>query len=591
MTRIILLSFILCVIHVNSLAKSNVTTAIRTDWLKTKLKSENISPELKLRYLDSLVKILPVRERFGYEMMKGDIYYSMGKYRDALRVYEHNLKTIPDDSVGLRLMNSFHYGLMAMSINDFRKAMRTAFDIVEKLKPDSLKFYDFRAYCILIDIFKEVKDYKSARRYVGLSLDVLRKTPLSAVFDEKQRQRCMRISHRTLASIYLLEKDVDRSYEESRKFMRSSSDPIDILSDNTLSAQIAEEKGEYSIAENLYREALAVKTDNFNKCIPLLGYMQLLLKLDKDDDAIELTKQYKNEMMKIPGSPLERKYLGIMRYYYHKKGDYRKESELTGRMLAINDSLQNLLVNNGLQEIVAEYENIDRKKKMDSLMSDARKKSVVIIILSAIIVLSGIFLFFIIKKIRKGARNNDSLERRIEHITREHVESIKGAEESLEEKNRKLSSMTMHMARLNEALVGIENETGNTSLTESERLEKIRGIVKTLEREENVWEMFSTYFEQVNQSFFNRLPRICPTLTKAETRMCAFILLNLTSKEIAILTNRSTRTIDTIKYNLRKKLDITEPTETFLRKLASINDREFEDLINKGQEPGLRPLP
>lgn len=582
MTRIILLLFILCFIIGNSPAKSNVTTAIRTDWLKTKLKSKNISSELKLRYLDSLVKILPVKERYGYEMMKGDIYYSMGRYRDALRVYEHNMRTIPEDSVGLGLMNSFNYGLMAMSINDFRTAMRTAFDIVGKLKPDSLRFYDFKAYCILIDIFKELEDYKSAKKYVDLSRNALRKTSLSSVFGEKERQRFMRISHRTLASIYLLEKDVDRSYEESRKAMRNSSVPIDILADNTLSAQIAEEKGEYSIAENLYREALAVKTENFNKNVPLLGYMQLLLKSGRDDDAIELTRLYKNEMMKISGSPLERKYLGIMKYYYHKKGDYRKELDVTGRILSINDSLQDLLVNNGLQEMAAEYENIGRRKEMAALASEDRKKSVVIIILSTIIVLSGIFVFFIIRKIRKGVRNNDSLEREIEHITREHVESIKGAEESLEEKNRKLSSMTIHMARLNGALAAIENETGNTSLMESERLEKIRGIVKTLSREENVWEMFSTYFEQVNQSFFNRLPRICPTLTKAETRMCAFMLMNLTSKEIAILTNRSTRTIDTIKYNLRKKLDISDPTETFLRKVASMNDREFDDLINKG---------
>ena len=46
------------------------------------------------------------------------------------------------------------------------------------------------------------------------------------------------------------------------------------------------------------------------------------------------------------------------------------------------------------------------------------------------------------------------------------------------------------------------------------------------------------------------------------------LALNLTSKEIALITNRSARTVDTIKYILRKKMQVDEsmPTVTYLRK-------------------------
>ena len=46
------------------------------------------------------------------------------------------------------------------------------------------------------------------------------------------------------------------------------------------------------------------------------------------------------------------------------------------------------------------------------------------------------------------------------------------------------------------------------------------------------------------------------------------LALNLTSKEIALITNRSARTVDNIKYSLRKKMQVDEsmPTVAYLRK-------------------------
>lgn len=63
--------------------------------------------------------------------------------------------------------------------------------------------------------------------------------------------------------------------------------------------------------------------------------------------------------------------------------------------------------------------------------------------------------------------------------------------------------------------------------------------------------------------------RVAPDLTKAEIRMCAFMLAGMTNKEIAAATNRSVRTVDCIKYNLRRKLPTEEPTETYLRRLSA----------------------
>ena len=61
-----------------------------------------------------------------------------------------------------------------------------------------------------------------------------------------------------------------------------------------------------------------------------------------------------------------------------------------------------------------------------------------------------------------------------------------------------------------------------------------------------------------------------PTLTRSELQLCCYISLGLTAKDIATLTQRSVRTIETIKYNLKKKLNVDSPTDVYLRSMRNI---------------------
>ena len=92
--------------------------------------------------------------------------------------------------------------------------------------------------------------------------------------------------------------------------------------------------------------------------------------------------------------------------------------------------------------------------------------------------------------------------------------------------------MTMCMARLNDALDSIKDIADNKKSAQDERLAQISAILKDLSRQDNIWEIFRTYFESVNQSFFNNLSSLHPDLTNGEERMCAFILMGLSNKEI-----------------------------------------------------------
>ena len=79
-------------------------------------------------------------------------------------------------------------------------------------------------------------------------------------------------------------------------------------------------------------------------------------------------------------------------------------------------------------------------------------------------------------------------------------------------------------------------------------------------------QVFETYFDEVHEEFFKRLKSEYPQLSPREMRLCAYIRMDLTSKEIAVLLNITERGVEVSRYRLRKKLELPRETNlsTFL---------------------------
>jgi len=70
------------------------------------------------------------------------------------------------------------------------------------------------------------------------------------------------------------------------------------------------------------------------------------------------------------------------------------------------------------------------------------------------------------------------------------------------------------------------------------------------------WEDFKLHFEKVHQGFFARLKNKYPILTQKDQRLCAYIQLGLSTKDIAGLTNITTESAEISRIRLRKKLGL-----------------------------------
>ena len=90
-------------------------------------------------------------------------------------------------------------------------------------------------------------------------------------------------------------------------------------------------------------------------------------------------------------------------------------------------------------------------------------------------------------------------------------------------------------------------------------LKKISGLKKLIKKEIDLKtqnKIFETYFDEANEEFFRRLKEKYPDLTPYDLRLCAFIRMNISTKEIATILNISYRGAEVSRYRLRKKLDL-----------------------------------
>jgi hypothetical protein len=70
------------------------------------------------------------------------------------------------------------------------------------------------------------------------------------------------------------------------------------------------------------------------------------------------------------------------------------------------------------------------------------------------------------------------------------------------------------------------------------------------------WEIFQQNFDVIHENFFRHIKGKYPEMTTHDLKMCAFIRLNLSTKEIASLLNITVRGIEAARYRLRKKFSL-----------------------------------
>jgi DNA-binding CsgD family transcriptional regulator len=132
-------------------------------------------------------------------------------------------------------------------------------------------------------------------------------------------------------------------------------------------------------------------------------------------------------------------------------------------------------------------------------------------------------------------------------------------------RDKELANQTMDLIQKNKFLTKITEDLEKIKLAANDEIlrGRISSLIAKISKDidhNKQWEVFETAFDEVHEDFLNRLKARFPSLTPKELRLCAYLRMNISTKEIAPLMNISIRGVEICRYRVRKKLNIDRDT-------------------------------
>lgn len=133
-------------------------------------------------------------------------------------------------------------------------------------------------------------------------------------------------------------------------------------------------------------------------------------------------------------------------------------------------------------------------------------------------------------------------------------------EKDLEVKNKELTTNVIYLMRNTDMIRQVIQKLVEIRPSLSkENVETIKKVIVNLQSlmKEDIWNEFETHFNHVHLDFYRNLKDKYPDLTPTELKLCAFLRLNMSSKEISSLTGITVKSVEVMRARLRKKLNIS----------------------------------
>jgi xylulokinase len=125
--------------------------------------------------------------------------------------------------------------------------------------------------------------------------------------------------------------------------------------------------------------------------------------------------------------------------------------------------------------------------------------------------------------------------------------------------NKELAASKLQLNAAAEFLADIKTTLQNTVAAQDQAaLSRLVQKIDTRLNEDHAWDDFEEYFDVLHNDFFKKLNSLQPDLSVQELKMCAYLKMKLSTKEISNRLNLSVRGTETCRYRLRKKLGIEE---------------------------------
>jgi tetratricopeptide (TPR) repeat protein len=362
--------------------------------------------------------------------------------------------------------------------------------------------------------------------------------------------------------IYDNRKDSDKALQVYMKGLMMSQKVNDASAMGNLYTNIGKAyqlKKQYSLAETNLEEAYRIRKEQndqygITRSIGHLGSLYLELgDLKKAQEFLEKSLAGAEEIRSLDTQASTAE---VLYEVYEKQGDYKKAFEMLRFQKALNDSLKNDRVAKRLVEVEMKYQ-LEKKQREETLAREKRELWYFIGagLLIAITVIAVLLLF--LQRIRA---NNEKLQKDNLALANMHLTlEKKTLEENLEYKNKELTTNVMYLMKKNEMLIEVSERLmevkRNARKDDQDRIQRIILELNTA-KDNDVWEEFEVRFNHVYNDFYERLTTRFPNISPNDRKLCAFLRLNMSSKEICAITRQTPNSLNVARARLRKKLGL-----------------------------------
>jgi tetratricopeptide (TPR) repeat protein len=276
----------------------------------------------------------------------------------------------------------------------------------------------------------------------------------------------------------------------------------------------------------------------------------LYVKINQPDSAIFLLKNVIEFNKPIKDIELKQIVFKTISEAYEKKGDIKQAFVYYKKHKEVQDTIAKQISDKKFLDIQTKWE-VDKKNEQIKLLAKdkqiARQQILTYGLICTIILLCGGSLY--IYKHRKNKEKQLKLEA-----------ELKISEYQVDLKNRDLTYKAMIHSQQEQTLLGIKDQLVNVQTENNRDKEAVLNVLSNIDIQlkQNSMDDFEKYFIEVHPTFYVNLKQKYPELAPSELKVCALLRLNLNSKDIANITNKTTRSVETIRTTIRKKMGLNK---------------------------------
>ncbi len=417
----------------------------------------------------------------------------------------------------------------------------------------------YNAYAGIASVFTSQKEYDKALEYYLKSLELLEKT--------KDKSSLATIC-KNIGDLHMSKNEIDEAEKYYVKALENFERDGGIIVTKVKLSDIYRLRGEFDRALTNDLEAYAISEKSTYErarfyCVESLG------KTYQAKKEYAKSKGYFEEAVAIAhrAKMLEKlmdNYKCLAEVAYAMK-DFEKAYEYQTQHTLYVDSVRSKERTSQLAEMEVRFRT-DQTEKENQLLkkdNDLNRLYMAIAVLSLASIM--VIALLIINRQRIKMRSRELIAEKEKKLLEAELKNTQLSETQLrseiEYKNKELTTYTLNLIQKNEILEELKTTLEQIRVTPSQELSgKLNGLISSvnfsfhLDRE---WEGFKRHFEEVHESFFEKLRTRFPDLNMNDMKLCALLKLNLETKEVATILGISPDSTKVARHRLRKKLGLS----------------------------------